>query len=756
MVASEKDVATRGGTDISREARSGRSTASVPLRVTWLLSQLSAKLVHAPASEMDSHIHSALGAVGEQLELDRSLIVLFSADSKRIRTVYQWCSPGIRDTTQDWLTLDPAVMAFGLDRVRAGEVYLLRTPDDVPADNPEARALVAGVGTRSYAAVPFRVGHEVIGFMGFATVRAEREWPLEVVEALRLLGEILGCAYDRKRTEQALHERLAFEQLLTGLSTQFISAPAETLDQVIEESLRSICLSQSFDRTVVMLLTPDRQHLDFSYEWSVPGLPPSFWMGRRGLPIAGFGWPLTRVAAGETFVIRRDQLPDDADNARRVLDQSGARAIINVPLRVGDDVLGSISFTQIREGRPFPEELIGRLTLVGEIVANALMRQRIARSLREAELLRQRAFDEISQLKARIEGERDYLREEIRGDAGAATIIGTSPTLRRALELTCAVAATSSTVLIRGESGVGKELFARAIHAGSARADGPLVKVNCASIPESLFESEFFGHVRGAFTGAHKDRAGRFELADKGTLFLDEVGEIPLELQAKLLRVLQEGELERVGDDRTRKVDVRVVAATNRDLERDVDAGRFRRDLYYRLSVFPLEVPPLRERPEDIVPLAETFLRRHAQAAGRPGLGLTERHREGLTRYAWPGNVRELQHVIERAVILSRSPHLELEQTLPAVFGATSVAPGRPPLAAAPALPPIAAGAAAAPPPVAPVTYDELRRIERANLVAALERASWRVSGEGGAAELLGIRPSTLRDRMRAFRISRP
>jgi transcriptional regulator with GAF, ATPase, and Fis domain len=351
---------------------------------------------------------------------------------------------------------------------------------------------------------------------------------------------------------------------------------------------------------------------------------------------------------------------------------------------------------------------------------------------KQTEQARQRAFDEVASQKSQLEGERDYLREELSGVHAGGELVGRSPALLHVLELVESVAGTSATVLIRGESGVGKELIARAIHAESRRASGPLVKVNCASTPRELFESEVFGHVRGAFTGAHKDRIGRFELAHRGTLFLDEVGEIPLELQAKLLRVLQESAFERVGDDRTRSVDVRVIAASNRDLGQEVAAGRFRTDLFYRLSVFPIEVPPLRERTEDIVPLAEHFLRLHQRALGRTGLVLDDEQQRALLAYDWPGNVRELDHVIERAVILAREGPLQL---------------GLAPRGAA-----LPQGAAEA-----RVLRDaELRGLERDNLVAALTRAAWRVGGPGGAAELLGMSPSTLRDRMKAFAIERP
>jgi transcriptional regulator with GAF, ATPase, and Fis domain len=321
-------------------------------------------------------------------------------------------------------------------------------------------------------------------------------------------------------------------------------------------------------------------------------------------------------------------------------------------------------------------------------------------------------------------------------------------------------------VLIRGESGVGKELFARAIHDQSPRRDGPLVRVNCASVPRELFESEFFGHVRGSFTGALKDRAGRFELADRGTLFLDEVGDIPLDLQAKLLRVLQEGQYERIGEDRTRTVNVRLLAATNRNLEEDIAAGRFRSDLYYRLATFPLLVPPLRERGDDVLELARHYLALCSRSVGRRGLILTPEHERLLLEYPWPGNVRELAHVIERAVILSTTGPLRLDLALPKAASVPRPPPslsspgplsssGSAPGSSTPS-PPRSATSGPRPVPTAePVPMTELKRMERDNILAALEKARWRVAGPGGAAELLGLRPTTLRDRMRALGLRR-
>jgi PAS domain S-box-containing protein len=357
---------------------------------------------------------------------------------------------------------------------------------------------------------------------------------------------------------------------------------------------------------------------------------------------------------------------------------------------------------------------------------------------RRAERELRRTLGENARLREELERERDYLREEVNVAMNFGRIVGTSPALRRMMKRVEAVAETPASVLVQGESGVGKELVAHAIHVHSPRADGPLVKVNCASIPKELFESEFFGHVKGAFTGAHRDRVGRFQLADGGTIFLDEVGEIPMELQGKLLRVLQESEFERVGDDVTRGVDVRVIAATNRNLEKLIVDGEFREDLFYRLSVFPVDVPALRERGEDIVQLAQHFLEQTCKDFGRDVLTLTRAQTANLRAYDWPGNVRELKNVIERAVILSTGKVLRLDLSMPGLIvdidKVAEVASGNDDV----------------------MTDKEMREFQKNNIVKALKQSNWKVSGVGGAAELLGIRPTTLADRIRTLKINRP
>ncbi len=349
---------------------------------------------------------------------------------------------------------------------------------------------------------------------------------------------------------------------------------------------------------------------------------------------------------------------------------------------------------------------------------------------KESQLELQRAYEEIRALKDRLEAENTYYREEIRAAEGPSELIGHSDALKYVIYRIRQVAPSDTTVLIQGETGTGKELVADAIHQLSARADRALVKVNCAALPQGLAESELFGHEKGAFTGANAQRKGRFELADGATLFLDEVGELPAEVQAKLLRVLQDGQFERVGGTRTLKVAVRVIAATNRDLKQEIAAGRFREDLWYRLNVFPITVPTLRQRKDDIPTLAQAFVERACKRLGRPPLAVPQSVMNALCAYAWPGNVRELQNVVERAVLVSDGETLRLADTL------TEPARSKDSLNTEP--------------------LQSLIEVEMRHIAAVLQAVDWRIEGRGGAAEILGMNPSTLRARLRKLNIQRP
>ncbi|HEX2674223.1 MAG TPA: sigma 54-interacting transcriptional regulator [Polyangiaceae bacterium] len=455
------------------------------------------------------------------------------------------------------------------------------------------------------------------------------------------------------------------------------------------------------------------------------------------------GTPCQRVAAGEvcwTPTNIQRLYPEDL-----WLQQIAADSYIGVPMRnAAGKVLGHIAVLHSEPLEPTPEQL-AVLQIFAARGCAELERLQTDRALREA-------LAEVQRLRDRLQAENSYLREEIRAQHDFEQLIGRSAPWQRLIDDVEAVAASESTVLIVGETGTGKELIARALHARSPRRTRPLVKVNCGAISAGLVESELFGHAKGAFTGALHSRVGRFELADGGTLFLDEVGELPIETQVKLLRALQEHEFEPVGSNQTVRVNVRVIAATNRNLERAIADGRFRADLYYRLNVVPLRAPTLRERRPDIDLLAMYFLQRCAKKSGKNVLGIATATLKALREYDWPGNVRELENVIERGVVLSSGPTLELD---PRMFGsAPDHAPSsRPPLAR-PATPPaVPSSAASDEPSPRPASLEE---VERRHILKALERCRWVLEGPQGAAQLLNLTPSTTRSRMKRLGITRP
>jgi formate hydrogenlyase transcriptional activator len=444
----------------------------------------------------------------------------------------------------------------------------------------------------------------------------------------------------------------------------------------------------------------------------------------RRIPLGVY--PAGRAVTGGVAVVGRKREGEDWIADPALAEREQVCGYIHQPIKHRGAVLGL--FSVLLRAEPGPDaETVTRVLAdhLGVAIANA------------------RAFAEIERLRQQLQLHNEYLREEIVAEGDFGGILGQGPAIGNTLEQIDLVAPTEATVLIQGESGTGKELVAREIHRRSRRAAGPLVKVNCAAIPPELYESEFFGHARGAFTGALRDRAGRFEVADGGTLFLDEVGDIPLLLQGKLLRVLQEGSYERVGEEQPRRVDVRVVAATNRVLKKEMTAGRFREDLYYRLHVFPLTVAPLRERREDIPLLAAHFLDHACQRLHLRRPRLTRDHVRELQQYDWPGNVRELENVIERAVIMARR-HGRLR------FDLAGEGPRAPATAA---LPPAGQEGSQA---KAVLRDAAVRQLERENIQAALRQCGGRLRGSGGAAELLGLKATTLASRIKTLGIRKP
>jgi formate hydrogenlyase transcriptional activator len=531
----------------------------------------------------------------------------------------------------------------------------------------------------------------------------------------------------------ATNESGGLERLVTELSMRFTGVHVDRIDGEIERGLRLLVEFLGVDRSTLSEFSVDGTSFRHVAAWarseSAPYLTEDV---QTELP-----WYHAHVVRGETLRLERllDDLPGEAVHEREMAQRTGLKSNLTIPIMVGGRHVLVLATGAIREFRAWPDEVVERVRLVGQILASGLHRKRVESELRAAVTAlegTQKELEthlaEIRQLTDRLESENVYLRAEIRRESGFDAIVGQSPAILNVLAQIAQVAPTDSSVLLLGETGTGKELLARAIHDRSPRRSAPLVTVNCAALPPSLIESELFGHERGAFTGATGAKAGRFELADGGTLFLDEIGELSADLQVKLLRFLQHGEFERVGSALTRRVDVRVVAATNRDLAQAMADTTFRKDLYFRLGVFPIRVPPLRNRREDIPLLVWAYITRRQVKLRRRIERVPKRAMEALMTYGWPGNVRELENVIDRALILSTGSALHFEEMLNAP----------------------AHGAAGQP------ALERLDDVQRAHIRSVLESCSWKIDGKGHAADKLGLNPSTLRSWMERLGITRP
>lgn len=568
-------------------------------------------------------------------------------------------------------------------------------------------------GTRSALA------GQVAGFetdIDFPSV-GERRVQVSVLPRLKTNGSVDGfniiliditCYYHLR---QSLDEQVAFEKLIAGISGRFVNLDPNRFDQEVNRTLAEIGGFMEVDRCFTFILDEVSAEHRVAHLWT--------FAENADDPVVigtvvqqGFPWVGARMLRGEDIIINRLQdLPPEAGTELSYCRGIGIQSFLMCPMSSRDKIVGMIGFDVIRSERCWTEQDLRRLHLLGEIFAN--------------EIIRKENEQEILRLNEKVEAENLYLREEYKLKYSHDEIVGESAVIKRVLEKAEQVAKTESNVLIQGETGTGKELLARTIHKMSSRKDRALVTVNCAALSPTLIESELFGREKGAYTGAFNKQVGRFEIADGSTIFLDEVGELPLDLQAKLLRVLQNGEFERLGSPKTIRVDVRLIAATNRDLGQMTREGTFREDLYYRMNVFPVTLPSLRERADDIPLLVWTFIKEFEKPVGKRIEKVSKRSMQVLQAYAWPGNVRELRNVIERSMILSRGGTLKVDLGL---MGAADV----------------------------PKASGTLAEFEKDYIARVLEQTGWRVRGARGAAETLGLKPSTLESRMKKLGIQRP
>jgi transcriptional regulator with GAF, ATPase, and Fis domain len=539
--------------------------------------------------------------------------------------------------------------------------------------------------------------------------------PIQTDDGWLVLASIVDISARRRHEElQRLTtaEQLTFERLVADLSCRFINVPPEQIDGAIADGLREISEVFELDRGTLCRVDSSGMLLE-DVSWAASGIE------SLAVPVPAnerFPWTVERVLAGVVVQFAtHEEIPNPTD--RQAYQESGIKSAMILPLSVAGHVVAAVSFYSVRAERLWSSEAVRRFKLLTGVFNQMVARRQSDQALRTV-------LGEVKRLQGALHVENEQLRREVAERFGFPNIVGRSAALRRALEQVHQVAATDSTVLLLGETGTGKELFATQIHALSARRNRTMVRVNCAAIPGTLIESELFGREKGAFTGALARQVGRFEVANGSTIFLDEIGDLPPETQIKLLRVLQERQIERLGSPQPIAVDTRVIAATHRNLERRIAEGAFREDLYYRLNVFPIQVPPLRERPADIPLLVWRFVQEFSKSFGKRVDSIADDSMAALQQYEWPGNLRELRNVVERAMITAQGSRL-------------TITPPETPVAAS-------------------QRSQRLVDVEREHVRRVLEAANWRIRGGDGAAERLGVKPTTLETRLAKLGLKRP
>jgi transcriptional regulator with GAF, ATPase, and Fis domain len=640
------------------------------------LADLALRFQRLPAEQLDEALGESLRGLVETLDVDRSSVQALSEDGASFRITHGFARPGV-PPLEFGLQLATALPWYA-EQVRRGRMLVFpRLPEGFPAEARAELAYVASSGMKSHIILPLVVDREIVGSLGIASFRRRREFPPDFLSRLELVASVFASALYRKRAETRLQD-------------------AQGLNRAVLESVAS----------EIVVLDREGRIVAVNRAWETSA--------RRDRV------PLSDVRPGTDYLEILARASPEGVGEAAAARATGIRSVLS-----GEKERFEVAYTY-----PHSTGMLSYLlcaTRLTGAAGGAVVVHTDVTSLERAKQDLERALQQVSELKERLQAENVVLQQEIRRSGDFEEIVGRSPALSVLLHQVRQVAATDAPVLVLGETGTGKDLVARAVHDSSPRRGRPIVTVNCAALPAALIESELFGYEKGAFTGAISRTLGRFEVADGGTILLDEVGELPLEVQAKLLRVLQTGEFERLGASKTLRTNVRLIAATNRDLEREVREGRFRADLFYRLSVFPLTLPSLRNRPDDIPLLVWHFIGRKQTRLGRHVERVPDRLMQAFRAYAWPGNIRELENVVERALILSTGRTLAIDPMFPG--GRRN--------------------------PLQPTTA-LLSDVERQHILDVLEQCGWRVAGKGNAAERLGLNRSTLLSRMKKLGIRRP
>jgi len=628
------------------------------------LGEMSSELVNLPLEAIDAAIESSINKLVEFFDADRCHLGEFSADQSKIEVSYFYSRPDV-DIPQI-TDVGEHYLSFVYESIKKDKLIAIGNTHELPDQAKQDRAVLDKMGIKSLLILPVKIDDVVQFGFSLSTVTKHINWEKTTINRIMIVASILGNAIQRKMAlKQILDEKEWSEAIMEGMPQ---------LNYVFDLQGKL----KRWNKSLADLLGYTAEELKDKF-------------------------------MGDFF--NEEDMKRVWKEVEKVADDGRERKVEYDFITKSGEILPSYY------GSGKLMEISGERYLVGQTMDISEIKQAQEKITEQ--------LHEIKLLKDQLEAENIYLRHELLETDSYSEIIGESDILKYILYRVEQVAPLDTTVLLEGETGTGKELFARAIHKKSNRSDKALITVNCASLPASLIESELFGHEKGAFTGALQKQIGRFELANGGTLFLDEIGEIPLELQAKLLRVLQEGEFERIGNPRTMKVDVRVIAATNRNLEQEILESRFRKDLFYRLNVYPISIPPLRERISDIPLLVEYFVKRLNQKLGRNISRIPRKVMEHLKLYNWPGNIRELENILERAMILSRSSTLVVEKLK---------------------TPDHASGE----------KHQTLADHERDYITKVLDQTLWRINGPKGAARILDMHPETLRTRMRKFGIRRP